>query len=269
MPESPRLPQPLHLVVATPCFGGTVNVHYTRSLLDLQATFARRKLDVSFQFIGGDALVTRARNVMVQQFLAQENATHLLFIDADIGFSPDQVLSLLTADKDVCGAIYPLKRVDWDRVGAHARAGVADFRASALNYVVDLLDREQNPTLTDFIRVRSIGTGFMLIRRSVFERMAAHYPDLAYGALHVGSNADIARARAHAFFDCVIDRETGAYLSEDYTFCKRWTDMGGEIWADTRSRLTHVGPYAFQGDLRAALDLVYGAAQATVDTGNT
>ena len=249
----PSLPEHPHIVIATPCFGGNVTNYYTVSVLGLQQAFLEKHIGITFRLIGGDALITRARNIAVQQFLAIPDATHLLFIDADIGFTPDQALSLLEADKDVCGAIYPLKRLDWQRIQAQAQAGISDLSSSSLNYVVDLLDPSQVPPTEEFFQVRYIGTGFMMIKRQVFLRMAEHYPETRFRTLHIGSNVDVAHAEAHAFFDCVIDPESGTYLSEDYTFCKRWTDMGGEIWAHAHSRLVHVGPQAFQGDLMSML----------------
>ena len=241
-----------HILVATPCYGGNVTSLYTMSMLALQKVCAELKIDLSYRLIGGDSLITRARNLAVQQFL-ESPATHLLFIDADIGFSPEQALALLAADKDVCGAIYPLKRLDWERIRAQAKAGIENISACSLNYVVDLLEGETMPPAEEFFRVKYIGTGFMMVRRSVFAQMAERYPETEFRSIHLGLNNDAAGARANAFFDCVIDPETGAYLSEDYTFCKRWTAMGGEIWAYANSRLAHVGTQIFEGDLAAGL----------------
>jgi hypothetical protein len=86
----------------------------------------------------------------------------------------------------------------------------------------------------------------------VFDRMAASYPELKFQGIHSLVNVDLTSEHRYAYFDCTIDRKTGVYLSEDYTFCKRWTEIGGEIWADLESKLTHVGPIAFQGDLMSA-----------------
>ena len=154
---------------------------------------------------------------------------------------------------DMAGAVYPLKRLDWNRIAAQARAGAANLKGSALDYVVDFAD-PRNPTVVgNFVKVKQIGTGFLMIRRSAFERMAAHYRELRYNSQHVGANRELGSANSYGFFDCMIEPETGAYLSEDYTFCRRWTDLGGEIWADGSSRLTHVGPVPFEGDLPAML----------------
>jgi hypothetical protein len=243
-----------HIVVATPCFGGNVTSLYTHSLLGLQRVCAEIGIDLSFKLLGGDSLITRARNLAVQQFLAMPTSTHLLFIDADIGFLPEQALALLAADKDVCGAIYPLKRLDWERIRRHADEGVRDLQSSTLNYVVDLLDPAVMPPTGEFFKVAHLGTGFMMIKRDVFFRMAARYPETRYLTTHLAANIDGAQAESHAFFDCIIDPDSGAYLSEDYTFCKRWIAIGGEIWAYAKSRLTHVGTHAFEGDLMSMLE---------------
>lgn len=248
---SQHSPARRHLVIGTPCFGGNVTSHFTLSLLRLQHACLERGVDLSYQLVGGDALITRARNLVVQQFMADPTATHLLFIDADIGFLPEQVFALLDADKDVCGAVYPLKRLEWDRIGAFARDDVANLGAAALNYVLDPaggVDFSQ-----PFLPVRSIGTGFMMIRRDVFIRMAARYPETHFGTIDISTNKALGGAFTYALFDCLIDPDSGTYLSEDYAFCKRWTAMGGEIWAWRDSRLTHIGPTAFHGDLTAML----------------
>jgi hypothetical protein len=241
-----------HILVATPCYGGQVTSLYTLSLLGLQRACAEIGIALSFRLIAGDSLITRARNLAVQQFLAMEEATHLLFIDADIGFAPEQALALLAANKEICGAIYPLKRLDWERIRTHAKAGIDNLAASTLNYVVDLKEGESSPPTEEFFRVKYLGTGFMMIRREVFARMAARYPETKFKKIHLGLNIDAGSTEAHAFFDCMIDPETGEYLSEDYTFCKRWTAMGGEIWASAQSRLAHVGTHVFEGDLAGA-----------------
>lgn len=243
-----------HIVIGTPCFGGNVTSVFAISLLRLQEACRGRDIDVSFCLVGGDALITRARNLVVQQFMANPLATHLLFIDADIGFTPEQVFSLVEQDKEVCGAIYPLKRLDWGRIAGMARADTANLPAAALNYVVDLLD--DSDLSPPFLQVRHIGTGFMMVQRSVFLRMAAHYPETRFGDVHTATTGALDGDFTYALFDCIIDRDSGTYLSEDYTFCKRWTEMGGSIWAQRDSRLTHVGPTAFHGDLGAMLDAV-------------
>ncbi len=100
-----------------------------------------------------------------------------------------------------------------------------------------------------FIRVRYAGTGFLMIRRAAIEKMCAHYPALRFRREHSISDPLADSPHRFALFECLIEPETGVYLSEDFSFCKRWTDIGGEIWADAESRLSHVGPAVFHGDV--------------------
>ena len=92
----------------------------------------------------------------------------------------------------------------------------------------------------------------MLIKRDVIEKMAEHYPETRYSASHNGLG--VSSSNLYALFDCIIDPETREYLSEDYTFCHRWRSMGGRIWLDRESRLSHIGPAEFTGDAKARFD---------------
>ncbi|MBV8841067.1 MAG: hypothetical protein JO000_31395 [Alphaproteobacteria bacterium] len=245
---SPANTSRIKLVVSTPCFGGQLSVRFANSLLKLQQ-WARRfdDLDLNVNFKDGDALITRARASLVQQFLDDPHATHLLFIDADIGFEPEQVSRLIQCGAEMCAAIYPIKRIDWDRVRKVIEEKRPNPGAATLQYVLGVEDPNAVITCGGFVKVRYAGTGFLMIRRGALERMCAQYPQLRFARDH-STDAATASAHRYALFDCLID-ETGTYLSEDFAFCRRWTDMGGEIWADLSSRLEHVGPMTFSGDL--------------------
>jgi hypothetical protein len=247
-PAVPTAPIAVNLVVATPCFGGQISVLYATSLLRLEKllrTFNGVSLKVLFK--DGDALITRARASLVSQFLDDPGATHLLFIDADIGFEPEQVLRLIQCGADMAAAVYPIKRIDWDKVRATIEAGRANPAAAALKYVFEVDDPKAVVSRGDFVKVRYGGTGFLMIRRQALERMCARYPQLQFKRDH-SIDAAVASNNRFALFESMI-AEDGTYLSEDFAFCKRWTDMDGEIWADLKSELTHVGPTAFYGDL--------------------
>jgi len=240
--------EPLNLVIATPCFGGQVSVHYVASLLKLQKrirSYANFNLKVLFK--DGDALITRARSSLIAQFLDDPAATHLLFIDADIGFEPEQVLRLLQCGADMCAAVYPIKRIDWERVKTAMETAGRNPSTAALNYVFEVDDPQAVVEKGGFLKVRYAGTGFLMIRRSAIETMCARYPQLRYKRDHSLDAASESDNR-FALFECMIGPD-GTYLSEDFAFCKRWTDMGGEIWADLSSKLSHVGPMTFHGDL--------------------
>jgi hypothetical protein len=106
-----------------------------------------------------------------------------------------------------------------------------------------------------FIEVEEAPTGFMCIKRDVIYRMMEHYPQLnyrPYGAPLDYRNDPVAR-RHWLFFDCMVDPDSGFYLSEDYAFCRRWRDMGGKVWADAQSKLKHLGQHQFGGDLKKSL----------------
>jgi hypothetical protein len=238
----------IKLVVATPCFGGQISVVYAASLFKLQQAiraFSDFKLNVLFK--DGDALITRARASLVSQFLDDPAATHLLFVDADIGFEPDQVLRLIECGADMCAAVYPIKRIDWDKVKDVIEAGRPNPGAAALQYVFEVENPNAVIQAAGFIKVRYAGTGFLMIRRQALERMCAHYTQLKYRRDH-SVDAGTASDNRFALFECMIAAD-GTYLSEDFAFCKRWTDIGGEIWADGKSTLSHVGPMTFRGDL--------------------
>jgi hypothetical protein len=113
------------------------------------------------------------------------------------------------------------------------------------------------------LEVLEIGTGFMMVKREVFDSMAKEYPQIHYKPDHVGqANFDGTRY-IHAFFDTVIDTKesiTGGgsdrYLSEDYMFCQMWRKMGGKIWLCPWMRTAHIGTYHFLGDMPAIANYV-------------
>ncbi len=238
---------PTSLVVATPCFGGQISAVYALSLLKLQ-TRLRDYRDCTLKVLmkDGDALITRARASLLSQFLDDPSATHLLFVDADIGFEPEQVLRLIECGAEVCAAVYPIKRIDWQRMRT-TLSGTEPNPAASLNYAFEVEDPNAVIANSGFFKVRYAGTGFLMIRRAALERMCAHYPQFRYRRDHSIDAATESENR-FALFECAI-AEDGTYLSEDFAFCKRWTDMGGEIWADLDSRLHHIGPMTFCGDL--------------------
>ena len=241
----------IHLVVATPCFGGQVSSIYASSIFKLQSAIrARPNAEFKVLLRDGDALITRARANLMTQFLDDPTATHFLFIDADIGFAPQQVFRLIESGADVVAGCYPIKRVNWDKAKRAMAAGRPNLAASSLDYVLEIDNPDEVKVVNGFTRVRYAGTGFLMIRRQVLEKMCAHpdYAPLQFLKEH-SRDALAGSPNRFALFECMIDPATGTYLSEDFAFCKRWTDIGGEIWADLDSRLDHVGPSVFHGDV--------------------
>ncbi len=236
------------LVIGTPCYGRQVTDLYAASLLKLQLACQQRNVRLLVHMLGSEALITRARQNVVAHFLTNEAATHLLFVDADIGFEPDQVFRLMDFGADATAAIYPLKRMDWKKVAAVAEAKREKLQSSSLSYLVDFANPAEIHTRDGFAKVRYAGTGFLMLRRQMLLAMIERYPELRYAHEHRPDDTLDASPWRYALFNCFVD-ENGTYLSEDFSFCRRWTDMGGEIWIDLQSRLTHVGALSFEGDL--------------------
>jgi hypothetical protein len=173
-----------------------------------------------------------------------------LFVDADIGFTPEQVFRLIESGADVVAGVYPIKRVNWAKARRALDANRPDLQAASLDYVLEVDNPDQVVVVNGFARVRYAGTGFLMVRRHVLERMCAHpaYASLRFVREH-SLDALAGSPNRFALFESMIDPASGTYLSEDFAFCKRWTDLGGEIWADLDSRLDHVGPSVFHGDV--------------------
>lgn len=234
--------------LATPCYGCQMSVMYVASMLGLQSLLARNGIQCIVDFIGNESLIERARNIVVARFL-KSNATHLLFIDADIGFRPESVLRLLRADKDVATGLYAKKHFDWTMVKTKLEQGDKEpVHQMGLDFNVNALDDQ--PVNDGFVKVLDSATGFMLIKREVLQRMSDKYKDELWCV------NDIPRQEIKeyvALFACMIDPTTRRFLSEDYSFCRRYQAMGGEIWADLTAPLAHLGTHVFSGDVRHRL----------------
>jgi hypothetical protein len=239
-----------HIHIATPCFGGMVTQSYMQSVLRLMQHAGPAGFELSLSMLGNDSLITRSRNTLVARFLDQPEATHLMFIDADIGFDPVQVERMLRAGRDVVAGMYPLKLNDWGEATASHLAAGENFDTAGLRYV-GLVAQSEVPGVDGFVRGTYAATGFLLMSRDCLLRMIAAYPETKYSAIQSWPPRP-ASPHQYALFDCLIEPETGIYLSEDYAFCRRWRDLGGEIWLDTQGSLTHSGSCDFVGrpDLR-------------------
>lgn len=237
------------LFIATPCFGGLVAQHYMQSVIGLMQAAGPAGFDAVLALLGHDSLITRSRNTLVGQFLQTQPATHLLFIDADIGFEAEQVREMLAFDQDFVAGLYPLKVIDWSPAATGRAASGESLETAPFHYVGALCTGTELERRGRFVTGIYCGGGFMLLKRKVLERMIEAYPESRYRSAHAYSNAK--GEDNYALFDCMIDKETRAYISEDFGFCQKWRDIGGKIWLDTEGRLTHIGTYPFRGDPHA------------------
>jgi hypothetical protein len=242
-----------HVYVATPCYGGQVTERYLKSMVQLGILFKQHGLNFTLSTLANESLVTRARNSLTAGFLANPNFTHIMFIDADIGFNPKDVIKLLARDRDVVVGAYPKKTVNWNSVMLKAKdtekEKFMELQQNQAAYVLNIkLDDEKRIKLTKgLIPVHDAGTGFMMIKRDVILKMCEKHPETKYeNDLNFDSDLN---NYFYALFDTMIEPETKRYLSEDYTFCRRWQKMGGEIWLDPGIDLDHIGSYTYTGNI--------------------
>ena len=236
------------LMIATPMYGGMCTGAYVQGLLFTVAKMRELGVHVAWCQITNESLITRARNELARVFL-ESGHDYLMFIDADIGFDANAAAMLLAGDRDIACGIYPKKEVNWDSVKKAAREGKNDLHDHAGAFVFNMVgsgDVETDPE--GFIEVRHGGTGFMLIKRGVFEHLAPHVPTYRVSSFQDPETGEYAKPLTHEFFATSID-DSGALLSEDYHFCELWRKHGGKIHAHPFVRLTHTGTYTYDGDI--------------------
>ena len=259
------------LFVSVPMFGGACAGMFARSIADLSALCTHYGIQIRFYFLFNESLITRARNYCVDEFL-RSGDTHMLFIDADIGFNANDVIALLALQDDdspydVIAAPYPKKCISWEKIKLAVDKGVADEDPNNLekfvgDYVFNPKHGASEIPLGEPVEVLETGTGFMMIRRKTFEMYAEAYPEYSYKPDHVRTEHFDGTREILAYFDCIIDPVTKRYLSEDYMFCQNLNKIGGRIWLCPWMQLQHVGSYIFGGSLA---DLASIGASATAD----
>lgn len=255
------------LYILTPHYGGMCYVNFMNSLIDTIRRLTELGIDLHIEGCNNDSLISRARNNLVAKAMSNPNTTHILFIDNDITWDTDSILKLLVANKPIVGGIYPLKQYNWNKL-LNAKSETQDQ-----NIIKNWIDRKNQSMFKDAIpdvdliqhrllsynlnlttkslhidnnltTVRHIATGFMMIKRKVIEKMYEAFPSTKY-VDDVGCLLPEENAYAYALFDCGV--EDGHYLSEDWMFCNRWTNMGGEIYIDVTINLNHTGPENYRG----------------------
>lgn len=253
-----------HIFIATPCYGGALGEPYFRSMCQLIILCNKYNIQYTISTIANESLITRGRNTLVSFFMENKQATHLFFIDADIEFKAEDVLRQVAYDKPIVVGAYPKKAVNWDSIINAARhpdlnETPATIEGHSANYVVnfDLVknadgnNTNQVQIQDNLIKLKDAGTGFMCIKREVFEKMFKEHPELKYvNDINVDQKFE---PYMYALFDTMIDPESRRYLSEDYTFCRLWQQMGGDVFLDPRTGLNHVGHYTFRGNIRKLL----------------
>jgi hypothetical protein len=228
-----------NVFIATPMYGGVATGVYVGSMLKLPAVFLRNGVDSVYACTTNDSLVPNVRNVLTHQFL-ESQATHLMWIDADIGFYPIDIISMLIADEDIVCGIYPKKEIDWTRVARAVKAGVPPeelhnhagaFAIRPLEGSADSSDTE----IDELFEIEAGGTGFMLVKRGVFEALSDDVADYTPAGVQM----------IKEFYATDIEPATGHLVGEDYRFCRLARSRGFKIYAAPWVRLGHAGTYVF------------------------
>ena len=207
--------------ICMPCYGGMLTESTFMSYIKWSNTARQLGLDWTMETMTNESLISRARNTLTAKFLTNKDSTHLMFIDADIGWEPWHLLVLLNRDVDVIGGLYPMKSLP-------------------VKWCVNGFDgAEEGPD--GLQEVTKTGTGFLLIKRDVFSKLDAH-PAVKPFMNDIGLPVEL-NPFMKTYFDTAV-REN-RYYSEDWTFCENFRDIGGKIWVDKRILLKHTGTYVF------------------------
>jgi len=246
----------MKLFVGTPTHAGNCTFRYTQSMMELQKEASSRGIELLTYFLANDALITRARNYIVKVFL-KTDADYLLFIDADIAFDASQVLDMIGENVDVIGGLYPKKSINWSAVYHSVKAGIDEryTHVSGLSYVVNTVGKQKGIALgeREIVEVENLGTGMMLINRSVFEKIKTSTTVYLLGQDEENAfrnqfpateeESDVPEI-VHEYFGIGL-HEDGTLMSEDYYFCDKFRKAGGRIYAAPWVILKHTGSYTY------------------------
>lgn len=256
------------LAILTPCYGSLCFVNYVQCLMATADLCRNYGVQLIIEFCRNDSLVSRARNNLVAKAMNHTDVTHILFIDADITWSPLDIFKLILSDKSLVGGVYPLKSYFWDKLvndnnnivktwidrknNSQFKERISDkemIQYNLLKYNINYMSSELE-IQKNLARVKHLATGFMMFKRKVIEQMSRAFPSTKYTD-DVGFLGGTENDYAYALFDCGV--EDGHYFSEDWLFCHRWSKMGGSIWIDVSISLMHTGNEDFKGCYLASI----------------
>ena len=267
----------IKIYLGMPMYGGMLSENTLHGVLGLQNWTSQSGVGMKLQTMGNESLITRARNTIVSMFLDDKDfvGTHLLFIDADIGFGTMNIERLIRADKDIVCGIYPRKCIHWDQVKnaliKNPDISEEHLQYKALGYNLNFEDPQSIKLQNGFCEVMEAATGMMLIKRDVFRKMRKAYPDRKYETDQIVNGKQWRSDNCYDFFGVgkLPWDKSERYLSEDYYFSRLWSNIGGKIWADVASPLTHMGNMHFQGHVASLFSTKNGTDKDTTQPRNT
>jgi len=260
------------LFVATPMYGGQCAGMFARSVADLSALCTKYGIPLQFYFLFNESLITRARNYCCDEFM-RSNMQHMMFIDSDIGFNPQDIIALMALQADdekyeIIGGPYPKKCISWEKIKHAVDKGVADEDPNVLekfvgDYVFNPKGNQSSIPLSEPVEVLEIGTGFMMVAKEAMQKFFDAYKDkYSYKPDHVRTEHFDGSREILMFFQAEVDPKSKRYLSEDYWFCQKAQEIGLRTWFCPWMVLQHVGTYIFGGSLA---DIASIGASATAD----
>ncbi|MBL9049468.1 MAG: hypothetical protein JNK19_05085 [Tabrizicola sp.] len=242
---------------------GQIHTPAVLSLLGLTQALPRRGIPFAMKTYEWSDLVI-SRNYLMSYFLAQKKFTHALLLDSDMSYSPELFFDLLDFDADFTCAAYPQRKMRWqvlrgliEREATRPeaeRAPIDKLLAESLRYNVAEAFEANEPWPLElrngFRKIPGAGTGFMLLRRAVPERMVETGAALPVPGFN---GPGYPGADFHDFFSHVRGRGGQVMHGEDTSFCRRWiAGCGGEIWCHDSARITHHGAMDYSGDYSLA-----------------
>ena len=244
---------------------------YTKSIMDLAVMCSKYGIEMKFYALFNESLIPRARNYCCDEFM-RSGFTHFLFLDADIGFDPNDVIAMLAlqtdeSEYDIIGGPYPKKNISWEKIVAAVNKGMADEDPNALDrFVGDFVFNPKGGTsqipIGEPCEVLEIGTGYMMVRRKTFEKFVEAFPQYSYRPDHVRTEHFDGSREITMFFQAEIDPKSKRYLSEDYWFCQKVQELGLKTWLCPWMKTFHVGTMIYGGSLA---DLASIGASPTAD----
>ena len=232
----------LHLVIGTPMYGGMCTSEYTDSLLKLSESCNKSDVKLTTIFLGNESLIQRGRNTIAHHFMNIPDATHLMFIDADIKFRVDDIVRMIRADKELIIGPVALKGYNWEEIRMAALAGEDNIGRTGGVFNINTLPGIEMENEDTPFEIEHGGNAFMLIRRDCLQALEPQTPIYTNGGRSLPDGVEI-----KDYFRVEINKDTNHLLSEDYFFCHSYRQIGGKVWCAPWVETGHFGSHLFNG----------------------
>lgn len=241
----------MKITIATPMYGGQCTGVFAKSLAISISILQKAGIAVEFLDLYNESLITRARNTLTHMFL-QGDSDYLLFIDADQSFRGEDIIRMVKHDKDIIAAPVPMKSFNWNAIRKAALNNKTDLSQHSglfnVNFLPGFIESNAKFNLSEPVEVLYAGSGMILIKRGVFERLSESVANYVYDGYPIPQyNLIPGKAEMKDYWNTAI--VNNRLLSEDYNFCSMWKNTGGKIYVDLLAKVVHVGTHVFAGNI--------------------